>query len=349
MEASIDYLNKVHGDLLDAATRERRGGLEPRRRRGPSGGAIAAALIVLALAGLVGLVAKNGGIGVGSDDSGGSAVPASGRALGGNGAGASTGAVGSTGGSHAEAARIDGTISATGATGPSYFGGGSPTPNGSSEPISRIIRTAEISVVIPRDAFEQTFSDAVSVAEDNGGFVADSSNRNRSGSLTIRVPADSFDQTMKALRDLGEVRVQSVHGEDVTAQYVDLQARLRIAKSRREVLLGLMDSATSIEQTIRVQNALDATQLKVEQIQGQMRLIDDRSSLATIRLDLREQGVVHESEPPSIPSSFERAIDGFFATVGVIVVGLGYLLPLIAIGLLCWFIATRIRRRRENG
>jgi uncharacterized protein DUF4349 len=342
MEASIDYLNKVHGDLLDAATRERRGGLEPSRRRGPSGGAIAAALIVLALAGLVGVVAKNGGIGGGSDDAGGAAMPAGPeRAVGATGAGAGTGARG-------EPAPIVEHSTAP-LPGPgNTVGDQNGAAHGPDEPISRIIRTAEISVVIPRDAFEKTFSDAVSVAEDNGGFVADSSSRERSGSLTIRVPADSFDQTMKALRDLGDVRSQSVHGEDVTAQYVDLQARLRIAKSRREVLLGLMETATSIEQTIRVQNALDSTQLRIEEIQGQMRLIDDRASLATIRLDLREQGVFEQSEPPNIPSSFERAVDGFFSTVGVIVVGLGYLLPLIAIGLLGWFVASRIRRRREH-
>jgi Domain of unknown function (DUF4349) len=57
-----------------------------------------------------------------------------------------------------------------------------------------------------------------------------------------------------------------------------------------------MADAVSIEQTIRVQNALDETQLRIEQLQGQLRLLDDRTSLATIGLRLREQGVEPESE-----------------------------------------------------
>src|SRR4029450_8617858 len=95
--------------------------------------------------------------------------------------------------------------------------------------VTRVIRTAELSVVIPRDAFDERFGQAVDVAEEQGGFVADSRTRTRSGSLTVRVPAANFDETLRALRALGTVEVESVHGKDVTADYVDLHANLRIA------------------------------------------------------------------------------------------------------------------------
>jgi len=337
METSIGYLNKVHGDLLAAASRERRGGASGRggsARRFPSSGLIAATIAILALAGLVGVIAENGGIGSGSDDAG------------------SAGGAGATAGEAVPRERsvVDG--------GELPYAGDEqgvpvPAPNdvpGQTRPdISRVIRTGEMSVVIPRDTFDDAFGDAVDIAEDNGGFVADSSSRERAGTVTLRVPATSFDETLRALRDLGEVQVESIRGRDVTAEYVDLGARLRIAKSRREVLLDLMTTATSIEQTLRVQNALDETQLRIEEIQGQLRLLDDRTSLATIRLDLREEGVQRDTEPESIPSAFERGIDAFVSTIGVIVIGLGYLLPVAAIGLVWWFVATRLRRRNERG
>jgi hypothetical protein len=165
------------------------------------------------------------------------------------------------------------------------------------------------------------------------------------------VPAPNFDETLRALRALGAVEVESVHGEDVTADYVDLHANLRIARARREVLLGLMADAVSIEQTIRVQNALDETQLRIEQLQGQLRLLEDRTSLATIDLRLREQGVEPESEveKASIPNAFERAVAGFVGVIAAIVIGLGYLLPLIALGLVGWFVMTHVQRRRTGG
>jgi hypothetical protein len=201
---------------------------------------------------------------------------------------------------------------------------------------------------IPRDSFDERFGDAADVASDLGGFVQDSTTRERSGELTMRVPAGSFGEALADLRELGEVELQRIEGRDVTAEYVDLRARLRIVKSRREVLLRLMDEATTIEQTIRVLNALDETQLRIEQIQGELNLLDDRTSLATIRVSLQEEGAepVEDVEQASIPNAFERSIAGFVGVIAAVVVGLGYLLPLLVIGLVAWFVWTRVQRRR---
>jgi hypothetical protein len=333
MATTIEYLNTVHGDLLDAAKREARAGRRPPARWVPSTGLVAAVVGVLVAAGLIGLIVRTGGFG--SDEAG--SMPAAGSTGG-------TGATGATAGVPTGALAVpsdnvpgvgyDQTIYGNAGQGPAA--------------VSRVIRTAEVSVVIPRDAFDERFGQAVDVAEEQGGFVADSRSRNRSGSLTLRVPAANFDQTLHALRALGTVEVESVHGEDVTADYVDLHANLRIARARREVLLGLMADAVSIEQTIRVQNALDETQLRIEQLQGQLRLLDDRTSLATIGLRLREQGVEPESqvEKASIPNAFERAAAGFVGVIAAIVIGLGYLIPLLLIGLAAWFVVSRLRRRR---
>jgi len=289
---------------------------------------VAAVVGVLVLAGLIGVIARSDGFG--SDDAGQSAA----RRAGG------TGATGATG---APAGVLPETVPGLGDDQTIHGNGGQGPP-----PVSRVVRTAELSVVIPRDAFDERFGQAVDVAEEQGGFVADSRSRNRSGSLTLRVPAANFDETLRALRALGTVEVESVHGEDVTADYVDLHANLRIARARREVLLGLMADAVSIEQTIRVQNALDETQLRIEQLQGQLRLLDDRTSLATIGLRLREQGVEPESEveKASIPNAFERAAAGFVGVIAAIVIGLGYLIPILLIGLAAWFVVSRLRRRR---
>lgn len=215
--------------------------------------------------------------------------------------------------------------------------------------LARVIRTAELGLVIPPDSFDERFAQVVDVASAHRGFVANSTTRERSGNVTMRVPAGNFDPALRDLRGLGDVEVQRIQGRDVTAEYVDLRARLRIAKSRREVLIRLMDRATSIEQTIRVQNALDDTQLGIEQVQGQLRLLDDRTSLATIRVDLREEGVeaLSEVETPSIPNAFERSIAGFVGVIAGVVIGLGYLIPIALLGALVWFVVVRLRRRRE--
>jgi hypothetical protein len=337
METSIGYLNQAHGDLLAAATRERRSGVGRRRSRRTPSGLVAAGVAVLVAAGLVGAIVRSDGIQFSAEDS----APATG-----GGDAGSTDATGGTGSFGYLDEQSDG------------LAGGSPAPQPTSPGndsvstgvpgLSRVIRTAEMSIVVPRDAFDQRFGDAVDAAESNGGYVQDSRTRDRAGNLTIRVPADNFDETLRAMRELGTVEVESIRGQDVTAEYVDLRARLRIGKSRREVLLRLMGKAVSIEQTIRVQNALDETQLRIEQIQGQLRLLDDRTSLATISLSLREQGVNAEVETASIPNAFERSVAGFVGVIAAIVIGLGYLLPIALIGLAGWFVWSRVQRRRQT-
>lgn len=328
MATTIQYLSAVHGDLLDAARREGRPARPPSSWM-PSSGLVAAAVSVLLAAGLIGLIVRSGGFG--SDEAG--SLPSAG----------STGGTGATG----APAEAPGDEVVPGLGSDDAIRGGFDVPGPPA--VSRVIRTAELSVVIPRDAFDERFADAVDVAEEQGGFVADSRSRNRSGSLTVRVPATNFDEALRELRALGTVEVESVHGRDVTADYVDLHANLRIARARREVLLGLMADAVSIEQTIRVQNALDETQLRIEQLQGQLRLLDDRTSLATIGLRLREQGAEPGSqvEKASIPNAFERAAAGFVGVIAAIVIGLGYLLPLAVLGLVVWFVVSRVRRRRS--
>ena len=214
--------------------------------------------------------------------------------------------------------------------------------------VTKIIRTAQITLVLPPDSFDERFASAQDVAEQHGGFVQTSTGRERAGTLVMRVPSAQFGATMRDLRALGDVEIQTVSGQDVTSEYVDLQARLRIAKARREVLLGLMAEANSIEQTLRVQNALDDTQLRIEELQGGIQLLDDRTSFATIRLQLHEEGVEPQAEieNPSVTTAWDRAIAGFFGVIAGVVVGLGYLLPILAIGAVLWFSVRWVRRRR---
>jgi hypothetical protein len=339
METSIGYLKTVHGDLLAAARSETIRGAAPndprsprRRRFSTTSFATAAAAIVL-VAGIIGAIVRYGS-GIEED-----------AAVSGDGGGAA------------------GATAATGAGEDAQFRGPgvgyldvapqlSPAQGDADQPVggpitSRIIRIGDISVIIPRDSFDDRFAAVVDAAEDNRGFVAESRSRERAGTLTVRVPSARFDETLRAIRDLGMVSVESLRGRDVTAEYVDLRAGLRIEKSRREVLLRLMDRAKSIEQTIRVRNALDETQLRIEQIQGQLRLLDDQTSFATITVDLREEGVAADVEAASIPNAFERAGAGFVGVIAAIIIGIGYLLPLVAIGLVIWFVVVQVRRRRR--
>ena len=247
---------------------------------------------------------------------------------------------------------VPGTASGGGA-GPAAGGGLSSV--GTLAPLGPdIVKTASISIEVKKGGFETAFNVATTIAGRYGGYVQDSSMHGvkaKSGELTIRVPASAFDQAMNDLRGLGSVEGQSISGQDVTSQFVDLNARLRTWEAQEAVLLRLMRRATSIESTLRVQNQLQDVQFRIEQIKGQLRLLENQTSLATIDVSLREVGAVvgvrqtMARERPSLGEAWDRAIDGFLGVIFAVVVGLGYLIPLAAIAFAIGFGYRRYRAR----
>ncbi|HZP90603.1 MAG TPA: DUF4349 domain-containing protein [Actinomycetota bacterium] len=216
-----------------------------------------------------------------------------------------------------------------------------------------IVKTARISIQVKKGGFQGAFDAASTIAATFGGYVQDSTmagTRTKSGTLTIRVPSASFDEVMSDLRGIGTVQRQSISGRDVTSEFVDLQARLRTWTAQEAVLLKLMRQAASVEATLRVQNQLQDVQFRIEQIKGQLRVVQNQTSLATIQVDIREVGAPVRVEPagvkrPSIAEAWNRALAGFLAVIYAMVVGLGYVVPVTLAGVGVWLGYRRIRPR----
>jgi hypothetical protein len=146
-----------------------------------------------------------------------------------------------------------------------------------------------------------SYQKVATIALDAGGFVLDSSvsaNEDQPrATLTIRVPSSQYEAVLSSLHGLAvKVVNETSKAEDQTEQYADLQARLRTAQSVEARYLELLDRAETIDDVLKVQNYLTPARLEVEQIQGQINLIDKLSSLATISVSL-------STEPPAVVSS----------------------------------------------
>jgi Domain of unknown function (DUF4349) len=218
-----------------------------------------------------------------------------------------------------------------------------------------LVKDAEISVEVRKGTFAQAFDDASLVAGRYGGHVESSSMAGaeaRSGDLLVRVPSERFEEAMSDLRALGTVTAESISGQVVTQEFVDLEARLRTWESQEAVLLDLMGEATSVEATLRIQRELQDVQFRIEQIRGQLRVLEDRTALASIHLSMVEVGapVVPHQRPsarPSLGEAWGKAVDGFLSVAYATVVGLGYLVPIAALGLAAWFGYRRVSRRLQ--
>jgi hypothetical protein len=223
--------------------------------------------------------------------------------------------------------------------------------NASQTDLSKIVRTGSISIQIPDNTFAQKSLAIAKVAGDARGIVLDSSTQNqRTGTFTLKVPAGNFQSAMAALAALGVVQSSQQNGKDVTSQYVDYTARLQILKGRRVVVLRLMSKATSISDTLYLQNQFDSVQLQIEQIQGNLNVLRNQVSESTITVDMAEKDSPKVStsgvRTPSLTKAIRLAWQGSLRVIEAILVGLGYLIPiaLVALGI---FALTRGARRRR--
>jgi hypothetical protein len=217
----------------------------------------------------------------------------------------------------------------------------------------RVIKTASLAVEVKEGSFGDRFQQATLIAARHGGFVSSShteGDERRLGTVVLRVPAESFEAALGDLKALGSVKAEELSGEDVTAQFVDLEARLRNWEAQEEVLLGLMERATTIQESITVQRTLQEVQLAIEEIRGRLRVLEDQTAMSTITVSMSEPGV-SPAKPgdgvPSISEAWNLALDGFVTVISTVVITLGYVVPIGLIALAAWLVLRRIRPRKR--
>ena len=143
--------------------------------------------------------------------------------------------------------------------------------------LSKIERDGQIGIEVPNGAFTKNVASVTRIAVSNGGMVLSASTQNeKTGTFTLRIPAKHFDVAMLRLRALGvspsQILYQDVTGQDVTAQFVNLQAQLSIAQGTKARLESLQANATGVGEILSLGSQIDRVQLGIEQLQGQIKL-----------------------------------------------------------------------------
>lgn len=155
-----------------------------------------------------------------------------------------------------------------------------------------VVHTADISMIVAD--VNQTRDNIVFLAGKYRGYVVSSNFRARgedlAGTITIRVPEDKLDTAMAEIRTMGiRVTAERSSSQDVTAQYVDLQARLTNARATETQYLTLMNRAQQISDIIQIQDKLSQVRQTIEQLQGQIEYLRNTSSTSLITVTLEPE------------------------------------------------------------
>ncbi|MGD9780590.1 MAG: DUF4349 domain-containing protein [Kiritimatiellia bacterium] len=153
---------------------------------------------------------------------------------------------------------------------------------------------------------------AVAIAQKNGGYLESRSDSTYSGAtLKLRIPAKSFTNAVGSLESLGEVLSRRVASEDVTEQYVDVEARLKNKVVLRDRLRKLLDQATEVKDVLAIETELNRVQGDVDSMEARIKSLKGRIDYATLDLRLRQK----EQKPKKILGPLGYLFKGLFWTV----------------------------------
>ncbi|MCX7852168.1 MAG: DUF4349 domain-containing protein [Caldilineales bacterium] len=151
-------------------------------------------------------------------------------------------------------------------------------------------------VLIVRDT-EAAARQVSELATSLGGYVADMNGYRGTDNIlrytiTLRVPAEQFEATRAALRALAvRVENETMNTNDVTDQYYDLEARLRVLRATENELLALLretrERGGKVEDIMAIYRELNSVQSEIESLQGQLNRLDKLVAFSTITVELR--------------------------------------------------------------
>lgn len=159
----------------------------------------------------------------------------------------------------------------------------------------KVIKNADLSIVVTDP---QKSMDAISaMAEELGGYVVGSNiyqsvygpndTRIPAGNISIRIPSEKLEEVMdRVKKDAVEVTSESISGQDVTDQYVDLTSRLTAKQAAEKKLTEIMEAAEKTEDVMAVYQQLQQIQSDIEVLKGQIKFIDQSVAMSSININL---------------------------------------------------------------
>jgi len=159
----------------------------------------------------------------------------------------------------------------------------------------KIIRTSSLEMLVqhPAEAAERI----TALAESLGGYVETSDGGGQdatSGTLTLRIPTDRFEQARAAIRKLGlRVESEKVEAQDVTRRYVDEDASLRNLRAEEAQYLTILKQATTVKDMMAVSEKLSEVRGQIErqdaEFQGLSRQIETVAIAISLKTEVETQ------------------------------------------------------------
>lgn len=223
------------------------------------------------------------------------------------------------------------------------------SPSSVAQPVDKkIIKTGDLSLKVEK---AETAAEAIAnIAKLNKGEVSNSSFYEsgrgvKSGTITVRVPYQNFDTAFAEIKKVAtQVVSEATNAQDITEQYIDLEARLKNKRAEEVSFTALLNRSGKLEEIISVTKELARVRGEIEQLEGQMRYLNSQTDMSTITVNITEDVAIATASQDWRPwqvvktsvkqlmTCGQNFIDGLIAFIIVV-------LPMLLIyGLIIWVI-----------
>jgi hypothetical protein len=200
-------------------------------------------------------------------------------------------------------------------------------------------------LTIQVDDVKAAIDQATRLADSLNGYVASSSfdDGGPSASVVLRVPQWNFSKAMHSLSNLGVLKSQSISSNDVTEQYVNLQAQLDSYTTEESALLRILNSSTTVNDALNSENAIQNTEAQINDLEGQLLVMQRLVAFATINVDFTQPA---KNPTLDLSGALFSAMTAFYTvTTGMLILGAA-LVPVATIGILVYVPYRHFSRRR---
>lgn len=202
-----------------------------------------------------------------------------------------------------------------------------------------------------RAQLDQALATAGGYLESSEEYAGSGPEDQRCLSLTLRVPQENYESFLQAAAQTGNLVNQSQQAEDITTQYMDLEARLANLQAQRERLLQLQAQADTLADLLEIESSLNEVQYQLESWQSQMNWYEDQIQCCTVYLSLNEvqtYSPTAENFIQRLGAAFSEGWQGFVAGAQQLVVWLVMAWPVVLLAAVVLVVVLFLRRLRRK-
>lgn len=229
----------------------------------------------------------------------------------------------------------------------------------------KVIKTGEMQ--LQTEHFNDTVEQIMAYTQSLGGYVENSniqgknfyenSGNTRSAHLAVRLPQKQFDTFINKSGEFGNVLYISSNSEDITAQYVDTEMRIKVLKTRHDRLLELLKQSGDLKELFEIEQEVGEVTYEIESLSGQLQNYDQLVDMSTISIEIQEVNKIEITVPivtfgDQIASTFRSSIEGVVNVLqGLLLMFIAiipFLIIIVPIGVVVIILIKRYNKQKKD-